>query len=405
MSRDPQARFPCRPAEGIGEIACTGLARQMGTQQGEALRDLAHRSIREVMLENDRVCQIKPRLLPRRLFLAAARWLAHRTVPRDVEIDYPRQYERFLGIAEGAGLDIDHLWMALLMEQRAQAGLRMDACTSFALTADRTTFGEPVIARVFDLPPETGPFNVLRRDRPADRLASMQLTFPQLAGSHTGVNERGLAIAYNLGYPCDQSGCSAGITLIVQEILERCGTVGEAIELVPQLRRSGGALLTLADADGDIAAVELTAIRTAVRCAENGCVINTNHYQTDATRPMETGFGAYARPWQRRGWYWIGLSSATRLDRARHLVQARQQWDIDGLITVMADHGPEGVGSDMTICRHAPPYETTFAAILLPTRRAMLIAPGQACCQSFVTRPLGTASPSADEVCPQASHI
>ncbi len=391
MGRDPVEGFEDRPVPGIVEIACNGSPRQMGRQQGGALADLARRGLRDVILENDRVEQVKPRLLPRRLLLVAGRWLARRTVPPDVEHHYPRQYDRTLGIAEGGGLEIDPLWMMLLLEQRAQAALRVDACTAFALAPDRTVFGEPVIARLFDLPPESKAYNVLRRDRPDERLASVQVTFPQLAGSHTGVNERGLAVAYNFGYPCDRSRCHAGITLIVQEVLERCGSVDEATDLIERLPRSGGALLTLADAGGRIAAVELTSTRTAVRDAEDGCVVNSNHYQSDVTRVVDTAFGERPTWWQRRGWRWIGPSSQARLDRAWELLKRRRQWDVPGLIQTMADHGETRVGSDMTICRHAPPYETTAAAILLPTRRAMLLAPGQPCCQRFFLRSLATA--------------
>ncbi len=388
MGTDPVEAFACCPVPGVDEITCAGSHRQMGQQQGRALAEQARRGIREVILENERIGQIKPRLVPAGVFRKAGVWLARRTVPGDVELHYPRQYDRFCGIADGAGMPVEHIWLMVFLEQQARSALRMPGCTSFALTAERTAFGEPAIARVFDLPPETKPFNALRWDRPTDRHASVQLTFPQLAGSHTGVNEPGLAIAYNLGYPRDRSGCRASITLIVQEVLERCGSVDEAIELIEELPRSGGALLTLADAAGDIAAVELTATQTVTRRAEDGCVVNSNHYQTDQTRPVDTAFGDYARFWQRRGWRWIGPSSQARLERAWALLRDRRMWDIPGLISAMADHGPEGVGSDMTICRHPPPYLTTISAVLLPARRTMLIAPGQPCCESFVSRPL-----------------
>jgi len=392
-------RFDCRPADGIEEIACAGSPRQMGVDQGQALREQAHRSIREVILENDRIDQIKPSWLPRGLCLAAGRWISRRTVSRDTQRYCSRQYDRTLGIAEGAGLDSDHIWLTLFVEQNAQASLRIPACTSIALQPERTTFNEPVIIRNFDLPPETRPFNVLRRDRPADRHASLSLTFPQLPGSHTGINDRGLAISYNLGYPCDKSGCYVSITLIVQEVLERCRTVDEAIDLIEQSPRSGGALLTLADETGRIAVVELTAQRVATRRPEQGALASTNHYLLDATQPMDTAFAAHAWPWQRRSRQWIGIDSRTRHERAVQLLAGRSQWDFDGLISILADHGHEGKGSDMTICRHPPPYETTFAAILLPVRRELLLAPGYACCHAFVRRPVSTPAAGSSGSC------
>lgn len=386
------SQFDRRPAPGIEEIVCMGSPHGMGLQQGKALREQAHRGIREVILENDRIDQIKPPWIPRRLLLGAGRLISRWTVPRDIARHYPRQYARALGIAEGAGLNIDHIWMTLFVEQNAMAGLRLPACTSIALQPERTTFNEPVVFRNFDLPPETRAFNILRRDRPDDRHASTSLTFPQLPGSHTGINDQGLAISYNLGYPRDKSGCHVSITLIVQEVLERCRSVGDAISLIEQSPRGGGALLTLADETGRIAVVELTARSTAVRSPENGTLVSTNHYLTETARPVDTAFAAHAWPWQRRGWYWIGANSQARRDRAVELLATRPLWDIDGLISILSDHGRENKGSDMTICRHPPPYETTFAAILLPARRELLLAPGQACCQGFVRRPLDLAT-------------
>jgi predicted choloylglycine hydrolase len=388
MTSTGTEQYVLSPAPGITEIACSGSSREMGIQQGQALREQAHRGVREVILENDRVDQIKPPWIPRRLFLAAGRWVARRTVAPDIERSYPDQHDRIVGIAQGAGLDIDSIWMTLFVEQNAMAGLRVPACTSIALQPERTTFNEPAICRNFDLPPETRSFNALRRDRPAGRYASLSLTFPQLPGSHTGINERGLAISYNLGYPCDKGPCRASVTLIVQEVLERCRCVDEAADLIARSPHSGGALLTLADETGRIAVVELTGGRTAVRPADAGAVVSTNHYVADATRPMDTAFSAHAWPWQHRGWYWIGENSQARRDRANHLLATRSRWDLDGLISILADHGDDGHGTDMTICRHPPPYETTFAAILLPARREILLAPGQACCRPFVRRPL-----------------
>lgn len=395
MPTDPLERFPVTPTDDIREISCSGTPREMGMQQGQALGDRVAQGLREVVLENPRIRQIKPWFVPARLLLRVARGLAKRNAPRDVELHYPRQYDRTIGIAKGAGVDVDLLWLMAFLEQQTQPALRLPACTSVAFGPDRTALGEAAIARVFDLPPETKPFNLLRRDAPTGRYASLHLTFPQLAGSHTGVNQQGLAVSYNLGYPSDRSDCRTNVTLIVQEVFERCATVGEALELVPQLPRSGGSLLTLADAAGDIAAVELTSTRTAGRRPEHGCIVNTNHYQHEHTRPMETGFGEHARFWQRRGWRWIGPSSRARLDRARELLRGRSQWGIEDMIALMADHGASGVGSDMTICRHPPPYETTLAAVLLPARRAILLAPGQACCCTFVCRPMLVFAPES----------
>ncbi len=355
----------------------------MGLQQGERLSRLARQAIGAV-LASPYFEIARPRCVPRRWFPKLAAWRARQLIEKGIRRHYRRQYDRAVAIAEAAALPVERIWLCHAVEiDGARPGLQIPACSSVALAPERTAFGEPLIAKNFDYLPETQPFNILRRNAPQGRLGSLDLSFPTLAGSHDGLNERGLAIAYNYGYPADKSRPRLPITLLVQEVLERCSTVAEAVDLISKLPRRGGALLTLADAGGSIASIELTSRRCAVRPADDGIVMNTNHYHCEQTKAVDAAFGRFAWRWQ-RGRHWMGPSSQCRFDRLAELARARRRWDIDDLVGLLSDHGPDGQGSVMTVCRHPPPFATTVSMIILPVRREIHLAAGNACEHSFV---------------------
>jgi predicted choloylglycine hydrolase len=74
-----------------------------------------------------------------------------------------------------------------------------------------------------------------------------------------GMNEHGLTVTYNLAYTLDEPKCYVPLSLALQEMLETCKTADEAARFITQAKRGGhDAVLTLADAEGNIRTVEIT---------------------------------------------------------------------------------------------------------------------------------------------------
>ena len=108
-----------------------------------------------------------------------------------------------------------------------------------------------------------------------------------VAGAVDGVNERGLCITYDYGFAIDDAhGSGPPISASISAALERCSTTSEAINLIRSRPRWGGGLLMLADAEGDIASLELSTTCSEVRrpVAGEDILFHTNAF---STKPMQ----------------------------------------------------------------------------------------------------------------------
>jgi len=97
-----------------------------------------------------------------------------------------------------------------------------------------------------------------------------------------GINERGLAAGLTLVWPVKfRPGLNAG--MLLRLILERCGTVREALNFLKTVPVASAQTITLADGGGNIASVECNCdriIELPVRVSSCGClyVFSANHF-------------------------------------------------------------------------------------------------------------------------------
>src|SRR4051794_27909130 len=77
--------------------------------------------------------------------------------------------------------------------------------------------------------------------------------------------------------------------MIVAEVLARCTSLAQAIDHVRSRPSWGSGILMLANAGGDIASLELSNTRSAVRRPAEGedILFHTNAYQCGPTREIE----------------------------------------------------------------------------------------------------------------------
>jgi hypothetical protein len=364
----------------------------MGQAQGEACRDMLGR-IDQILLElagvrgDGRLARGMGRMGPP--VARAVGRLGRRAIEPHLRRVYPDQLERLRGIAAGAGLPEHLLFVAPAVElvlnraaytRPAPIAAPPGACTAVAVTGARSASGEAIIAKNFDYPPASSALHLTRVSRPRGRAASLEVTKAPLAGSHEGINEHGLAVSYNYGHFRGRAAARVSITFLVQQVLESCATVNEALDLIERSPRAGGALLMLADAGGDVASVELAPDLLSVRRGET--LVHANHAATPAMIerdvPGDAVFPRWMRPAELRGRR-VHASSERRHHRAEALVAALGAASAEELGRVLGDHGPGGRGDDLTICRHGPYYSTTCAVVLLPRRRAMRLLVGPPC--------------------------
>ncbi len=329
----------------------------MGFQQGKQ----HSRSIQEAiktLIDSEIMKERKPKLLPQRLFLAAAKRRAEKLLNRDILEYHPKQADRLRGIADGANVDLP----SILFIQMAEI---LVGCTAIALTSKMFSNEEPVLAKNFDYLNFAEPFNLTCESKPKEGYKTLTCKFTPLPGTFDGINEHGLAATYNLAFSTDKPEAHVPTSIMLQEMLETCKNTREAIDFILQAKRGGhDALVTLVDPTDDIATVELSSNKAAVRELTGNYVINTNHYQTKemqeiAKPPYET--------------------SIVRLSRTEELVSSIGRLDEKAVATILSDHGAEKVPSNLTICMHGPIFSTLRSSILLPKRKTVKIIHGRSC--------------------------
>ncbi len=237
---------------------CEGAPRDLGFDQGRACADLL-RAARRAEGPARRALQRLGRTHP-----------ATRRVLRDVRRHFPHQAESLEGLARGAGVP-------LAFAADALAG----AC---APDGEEALPSAGAVAGVFlarSLPPSAA-----RRLRvPEGGLRSAEIFVPSRTAAVAGVNESGLAGAVVPGGPVAPGSCAAPGALLLQDALERLGTVEAALSWCTGRPGGGRATLLFADARRELAAVEIRGDAREVR-RPAGSVLAAGGADPDAVKAL-----------------------------------------------------------------------------------------------------------------------
>jgi len=381
---EPAPLPPTRPEL----LRVAGPHREMGRAQGAALAgDI--RAAERTLLAAEPFLLLKPTFLPTAIFGAIARRRARSALERPIARHRPEQAQRLLGLAEGAGVGARTIYfvqgaeLLLAAVDWRVAPPPLASCSAVAVGAARGR-GGPLLHHNFDYPEFVLPYLLPRESRPEHGYRSLELTAGALSGAIDGINERGLAITYCYAFATDAAAEAVPLTTAISAALERCATTAEAADFLLHHARGGGGLLQLADAGGDVAALELSATRGAVRRPAPGedLLHNANRYATPSLREIEIPDDAVysARNIRALRGERIHRSSDEREARLMTLLSARRgALGVEELQEIFSDHGAAGEGSDLTPCRHGPYWATTAMIQLQPRERRMRIAFGPTC--------------------------
>lgn len=353
----------------------------MGVTQGRASREVLTR-LHDAVLE---LLDVPTGGGFSRVAAGASRWMvpavgvvARRMIARDLKAHYPRHYDRMCGIAAGAGVPLHWLFVGPgveLLLNHPSVRRPVGACTALGVTGARARRGEPMIAKNFDYPDAARATYMVRVSRPRRRglAASIDVTNAPLAGSHEGINEHGLAMAYNYGHFKGSPGARVSITTLAQELLEECRTVDDALDRLQRRPRAGSAILMLADAGGALASVEVAPDAIAVRRGD--ALAHANHAVCDDMVDRDIPHDAVLSRWNPgpvRGAR-VHESSEHRHRRAAELLDDAGAVSERDLERFIADHDGKDGCDDHTICRRGPYYQTTCAVQLFPQRRTLKV--------------------------------
>ncbi|MCC6935801.1 MAG: hypothetical protein IT333_04730 [Thermomicrobiales bacterium] len=297
-----------------------GSHREIGQQYGETCRDLIHRHfelavnrLRErsgVNIEDalDRAMHYRPFVQDYASFL-------------DEEIQ---------GVAEGAGLSLPQAYLLQLRAEAARPVEDEQECTTFAVLANATADGVPMIGQNADLPAFYRDISVIAEIRP-DTCRETGVSHPAVlmllpAGqvSYIGINDRGMGIFANY-LSCD--GWQYGFPrYLFSRLVLTEETVDNGIERIRSVKRASSRNLIMLDAHGTAADLETTPTRDARIDPEDGLLAHSNHYVAEALAEEERSTGGHIS------------NSRIRLERMHELLrEQRGRLTVETMQTIMRD--------------------------------------------------------------------
>lgn len=371
------------------QVAYKGVGYDAGYEMGGAVaRQIADAFDAVSDFESFRAAQ--PWWMPYGMYQYLAELRARWTLEKPLTDAAPSAIERLRGMADGAGQPLERFYLFQAMELLSASYHRphpssFAACTAVAVSGKRTRSGHALLVHNFDVVRLARPMFTLRHGR-AFHGEWLEFSLTPLAGTIDGMNEHGLCVVYDYAMGRDPGPPAPPISMRLFDVLAECKTVQDAISGVTRATRCGAALLMLADADGDVAAIEVTHGHAVVRRPhQNGLLFHSNAFHSPRMQAREVPRDAlYAddAPESLRGKR-IFDSPCHRDERLSELLDGQHLWDLDSLAEVMADHGPDRKPSENTICMHGDYWATHCAAQFDPVNRRLRISYGRACAATY----------------------
>jgi isopenicillin-N N-acyltransferase-like protein len=255
---------------------------------------------------------------------------------------FPQYVEEMHGIAQGAGVNFDDVNTLNSLEAVTSDALHLK-CTSLAAGPEVTESGSGVfVAHNEDWIPADAPFVYVLQAEPDDEPGFLGVAYGALL-PNLGFNAAGLAHVADSVYPND---VRLGIPrIIVTRAVLGARSLGAAIKAVLHKRRAAGYNHLIADQNGEIYNIEVSATAFDPMYAHEHWTAHTNHYLSPIMRPLEESPEKH-------------INSQVRLNRARHLLMARLgKLTMADFETILADH----VNHPYGICGHAEMCDSPFA--------------------------------------------
>ncbi len=369
------------------DCVCSGTDREIGFTQGRALKEQIRRLWKRLALM-DAFRLEQPAWLPYPLYLRLAASKAERALRPALEELEPGMLARLEGLSAGSGLPVRNFCLmnaieALLSTVTGRIVAGPGGCSALGIRPTRSSISEPMVAKNFDYIPLVQPFFIIRDSRPARGLRSLQFTVAAMPGAVDGINEHGLCITLNYAFVLDSSRPAPLISMTIAQALAQCKDVAAAARFITQRSRWGAGILMLADASGDLACLELSNTRAAVRYAppSEDWLTCTNVCLSPDLREVQVPESAVFSdrvPLPLRGQPVLSWH-ARRACRIDELIRAKRQLGPDDLAAIMSDHGPGGVPDGSSPCVHTDYWRTTAAVQLYPASRRMRVSYTTAC--------------------------
>ncbi|MCS7227539.1 MAG: C45 family peptidase [Endomicrobia bacterium] len=367
-----------------------GTYYEMGFQQGVFFKQDIKSSFSR-LIQSNAIKIIKPKLIPNFLFAKLVKRVVYKKWAKPINLLLPEYSQRIKGISDGAETDISELYVIQSIEIMADDVSYFLAkkyitplygCSSICVLQNMLYSPQMVIGKNFDYLSEFKNDHIVRISHPVNGYKSIEITYKQIAGAHDGINEKGLVVLYNYGLSIEKTQTRIPITILVQQLLERCANIDEAITFIKAFRYPNGAIITLADTTNRAVCVELTPEHIGFREPQKGILIATNFYLTEEVKkydvPYNAVFDSKKAPKEFRN-KTVHHSSIQRFNRLVELTKKVIKFTPEVVENMLKDHNDKPTGDDDTICRHGDYLSTQIGMVFIPKTKKIKVYFGPPC--------------------------
>lgn len=292
-------------------------------------------------------------------------------------------YKKIEGLAKGLGKDVSRVYGINSFEALSSELPYTLGCASLGFSAENCDTNKPLMAYNHDFPDLFGQYLFVRKNIPVVGYTSLSLTYPTLVGAIAGINEAGLALTLNHAYTLDRED-KPGLffTILLQECLDRCKTVDEAIHLIDQTPVPNGSMISLMDAAGHKATYELSCTARKLRRAKSKILVTLNRYQMKEMEKVQIPLTAQGK-WILKG-HAIHAHNFSREKRLKEILNLNGVYSPKDILKILSDHNG-GTGAFDTLCRHDQQTSGTLAHVLMdPSKKALKVIFGHPCSGKYV---------------------
>jgi isopenicillin-N N-acyltransferase-like protein len=283
----------------------------------------------------------------------------------------PQYVEELEGMAEAAEVDFDSLMVVNAIEAITSDALHL-GCTSLAVSGERTANGHVLVGHNEDWMPEDEENTFLIHASPDDEPPFLAITYGGLL-PNIGFNAAGVSQCCDSVYPND---ARVGVPRVfVSRAVLGASQLSEAIRQALMRWRAAGYNHLIADHNGELYNVEVSARHFATMYGMEGYLAHTNHYLTQRMKPVEHKTEDL-------------IGSRVRVNRATRLLRNTKQHSVETLKTILSDH----VNFPNSICSHTEPggkpldRQKTIASLIFDlTALEMHVCWGNPCTGTYHT--------------------
>lgn len=282
---------------------------------------------------------------------------------------YPQYVEELQGMAEGAAVPFEDVFISMCEELWEQAAWRQ-GCTDMAARGKATADGSTLIAHTNDLLPESEENLVILKVQAADEPTFLAISASGV-GISAGFNAAGISLT---GNQVDNNDIRPGVPrLMVVRAILAATRLGEAMDTCLLPERASSYNNVIADAHGEVYSMEGSATACEPMYIEEDILAHANHYVHPAMTRFEADRNA------------IG-GSVLRHNRAMRLLRENYGRLSPALFQeLLADHA----NYPASICKHGTETVTVFSIIVQTEQRRAWIGGGRACETEYMAYKLG----------------